>query len=167
MATVQLAPVHTRLLKTWTTLAASAVAASHTGDTTETILATIPLAAGAMGANGIISCTTVWSITNSTNAKTLRGRLGGLSGTAFQTIAVSTSGQISYRDMRVLQNRNAQNSQIILLSTSESLGAGTAAPTTMAVDTSVALDLVFTAQLANSGETITLEAYSVELYYTA
>jgi hypothetical protein len=48
-------------LGTWRVLAASAAPASHTGDTLETALATIPVPAGAMGPNGQLRVTT-WRV---------------------------------------------------------------------------------------------------------
>lgn len=74
-------------LGAWRVIAASAVAVSHTGDTIETVLANIAIPAGAMGANGALHITAVFSYTNSANAKTLRIRLGGISGAAFMNYA--------------------------------------------------------------------------------
>ena len=70
----------------------------------------ITLPAGAMGPNGVLRITTLWSYTNSANNKTLRVRLGGLSGTAFQANVV-TASNIGVMQ-RTIQNRNSQASQI-------------------------------------------------------
>jgi uncharacterized protein YbjQ (UPF0145 family) len=145
-------------------LAASGVLASHTGSTSETALATIAVPAGAMGANGILRVTSLWSYTNSANTKTLRMRLGGLAGTLFMEIAATTTAY--YYSQRLIQNRNSQSSQI-----GQQGGTGTfttaANATTGTVDTSSAQDLVLTGQLASAGETITLEGYIIELKYGA
>ncbi len=151
-------------LGAWRILAASAVAASHTGATSEAILASVPVPAGAMGPNGALRISTLWSYTNSANAKTMRCRLGGASGSVvFSPIATSTSG---LNLQRTLQNRNSQASQICFQQgTVNSFATGSTVA--VAVDTASAQDLVFTGQLANSGETVTLESYLVELFYGA
>jgi hypothetical protein len=46
-------------------------------------------------------------------------------------------------------------------------GVTTGALASGSVDTSVSQDLVLSAQLANSGETVTLESYTVEVCYGA
>lgn len=148
-------------LGTWRVLAAGAVAAAHTGDTTETTLATIAIPAGAMGPNGALRVTSHWSFTNSANAKTARAKLGG---TAFLVASHTTSSGGVYQ--RTLQNRNSQASQI-----SYQHNSGNSYTTgnifTASVDTSVAQDIVLTGQLASAGETITLESWLVELFHGA
>ena len=52
-------------------LDASGAQASHTGNTTETTLATIAVPGGAMGANGAIRISTLWSFSGSAGAKAL------------------------------------------------------------------------------------------------
>lgn len=143
-------------------VASSAVAVSHTGNTDETVFATIPIAAGLMSANAILRVTTLWSYTNSGNAKTGRIRLGGVSGTQFLSVGHTTSA--SFSDSRLIRNRGVTNSQVGTgAGTTVTAGATTAVPTTATVDMSVAQDLVLSGQLASAGETITLEAYTVEL----
>src|SRR5688500_6060251 len=72
-------------------LAQSAVAASHTGNTTETTLATVTVPANAIGANGRLRVTSLWSHTNSANSKTLRVRFGGAAGTIYTSLTVTTT----------------------------------------------------------------------------
>lgn len=154
-------------LGTWHVLAKSGVAVPLTGSTSETALATVAIPAGAMGPNGVLRVTTLWSLTNSANNKTPRVRLGGISGTAFrgQNLTTVASG----RDQIEIHNRNAQNSQVSNPAGGGFGGAGTSSSviTTATVDTSIAQDLVISGQLANSGETLTLEAYTVEVLYGA
>lgn len=152
----------------WHVLAASAVAASHTGNTSETALATITVPAGAMGPNGLLRVTTQWSYTNSANNKTLRVRFGGASGTGYLGNNVTTTN--AFRDQRLIANRNAANAQVgqsTGVLTSGGWGTSTSTPVTSSVDTSAAADLVISGQLANAGETVTLESYLVELLYRA
>jgi len=150
-------------LGSWRVLAASAVAAAHTGDTLETPLATIAIPAGAMGPNGQLRVTTQWSYTNSANGKTLRVRFGGGAGTSYlaQAVAATASAQFQNR----IGNRGAANSQVGNSNTA--FGTTTAGVVTSAVDTSAGVNLVITGQVANTAETVTLESYLVELFHGA
>jgi hypothetical protein len=65
------------------TLSASAAQRVLTGSTVETALMTVHIPKGTMGASGRLRITTLWSMTNSANAKTVRVRFGGMSGTVF------------------------------------------------------------------------------------
>ncbi|MBP3958342.1 hypothetical protein J8F10_24095 [Gemmata sp. G18] len=143
-------------------LASSSVSGvSVTGTTSETTLATVTIPAGLMTANGALRVRTLWSYTNSGNNKVPRMRLGGIGGTVFMgpTFTTTASAQID-SDVR---NRGAANSQVSWNFSSLGIGSSTGAPTTGSVDTATAQDLVFTGQLTNTGETITLESYRVEL----
>jgi len=150
-------------LGTWRVLARSAVAASVTGSTSETTLASVTIPANAMGANGVLRISAEWSYTNSANNKTLRTRLGGLSGAVFDTIVPTTNAY--QRRQCEIKNRNAANVQLGPPSGFAGGGWGTAtnAVATGALDTTVAQTLVLSGQLASAGETITLQSYLVEL----
>jgi hypothetical protein len=131
-----------------------------TGVTSETVLATITVPAGVMGPNGVLRITTQWSVTNSANAKTLRVRLGGASGTAFQSTGISTSA--TFRHQVEIHNRNSAQSQVGM-SPSAAWGGSGGAVVAGAVDMTSTQSIVLSGQLGNSGETITLESYLVEL----
>jgi Protein of unknown function (DUF2793) len=153
-------------LGTWRVLAASAVAASHTGNTTETALATIALPAGAMGPNGVLRVTGVITGTNSANNKTWRLRLGGSGGTEFASFGLTTNGTGVLH--RLISNRNNAASQVSMaLNSTNAFGNSTTAPATGAIDTANAQDIVISGQLANASETVTLESYMVEVAYRA
>ncbi len=153
-------------LGAWRVLAASAVASSHTGDTAETVLAGVTIPGGAMGPNGLLRVTTLFSVTSSANAKTPRIRLGGLSGTAFMQLALTTSS--SNLSQRLIQNRNSQAAQVsAALGNTTSFGNSGNAVVTGSIDTSSDWTLAITGQLANSGETITLESFLVEVAHGA
>lgn len=142
-------------------LCQSAVAASHTGNTNETTLATCTIPANAMGANGCLTLDAFFSYTNSANNKNLRARLGGISGTVYTVSVQTTSLGVRFVGTEIC-NRNATNSQVG--------GVGTAfagAPITSAVDTTASTTVVFTGQLTNSGETVTLEMSRVRLAASA
>lgn len=146
----------------WRVLAASAAAVSHTGNTNETTLATVPIPAGVMGSKGILRVTTLWSHTNSVNNKTLRIRPG--SGNRLLVANVTTSA--STRDQRMFSNRDSTASQISGgnggLATGN-WGATADAVVTNTIDTTAAFDFTITGQLASGSETVTLESYLFEL----
>lgn len=146
-------------------LAKSGVAVSHTGDTNETALATVPLPANAMGPNGVLFITAIWSYTNSANNKIMRTRLGGISGTVFGQTTATTSAVL--REQREIHNRNSASSQVGFQLGSGGWITSSSALATASIDTTSAQDIVLSALLANSGETITLEAYVVEVIYGA
>lgn len=143
-------------------LAQSAVPASVTGTLSETTLATITIPAGAMGVNGSVRVRARFSYTGSTNNKAVRVRFGGA-----QLLFVdnaNTAGNIGAQLLFDIANRGATNSQI-----GGSAGTGGVnaqiqnAFSASAIDTTAAVNLTLTAQLANTGETITLESYTVEI----
>lgn len=144
----------------------AATGMSVTGTLSETVLATVPVPAGCMGLNGILRVTSLWGVTNSANNKTLVWRLGaagnGIAGDIFGSTTQTTVAAMRMQNQ--VQNRNSASSQVAL----SGIGTGgwgttTAGIATATRDTSVALDLVFTGTLANTGETITLHQYLVEL----
>lgn len=146
-------------------LGQSAVAASVGAVTTEATLATITVPASAMGANGRLRIRAFFTTNNNANNKTVRVRFSGASGTIFAvaTFSTITDSQIECH----IANRNATNSQIGNALNSYGASAETGAAQTGAIDTTAATTVVITGQKANSGDTITLESYSVELMRSA
>jgi len=148
---------------TWRTLSHIGTStANHTGTTAETALRTIAIPAGYIGANGILRVWSLWDVANSGNNKTLRIRLGGLAGTAFMTTVLTTAD--IHADLRMIFNRANAALQIgPPLTLAGGLGSLDSTIATGSVNTAVAVDLVFSAELANSGDTARLNAYSVEV----
>lgn len=147
-------------LRPWV-LAASGVAVDHTGDTSETTLATVTLPAGAMGPNGFIEILSLWRFTSSINAKTARIKFGG---TTIYSNAQSTLGNVFARDHRSIHNRNAANSQVYNAGSVPFTTGGSTAMGTMAIDTTADVTIALTGQLASAGETIALDAYRILVY---
>ena len=145
-------------------LAASAAASSHTGDTNETTLATITVPAAAMGANGYVVIESLWTVTNSGNNKIVRTKFG-----ATTMMSATFTTEATYNNLVRIANRNATNSQVSSTTTVGSGGWGqsTSATNTAAIDTTASVSITLTGQLANTGETITLESYVARLYYQA
>lgn len=141
-------------------LGQSAVPSSVTGSTAQTVLATVPIPAGALGINGAIRVTTLWSFTNNANNKTPGVSLG-----ATQVFGPVIASQASMQGVAFLRNRGVLNSQVANALGAGSVGSGssTLAVGTFAIDTSVAQNLTITGQLATSTDTMTLEGYTVEV----
>lgn len=141
-------------------LCSSAIAASVTGTTNETALATCTIPAGSMGTSGGLLIYSTWSVTSSANNKTPRIRFGGASGTQYLSVILTTSATLG--DVRRIRNRGAVNSQVGGFSNSQTgVGSSTGAVSTSSVDTSASVDLVASCQLASSAESCTLENYEV------
>ena len=146
-------------LHTWEVLAASGASVSVTGTTTETTLATIPVPAKAMGPNGVLRITALWTYPNTANIKTLRHRFGG---TAFNSQPMTTTAMV--QTFVMIRNANSEIAQKALnLSNTTPFATSTGTPMIGAVDTRIAQNLTISGLLANTGETITLESYIVEL----
>jgi hypothetical protein len=137
----------------------SAVAVAHAGDTTETTVATIAIPA--IGANGRIAVRADFTYTNSANVKTLKVKLGG---TTILTLTPSTTAGLALE--LFISNRNSNTSQRWSERHffSGSLGAQFG---TSAVDLSAGANLTISVQLANAGETVTLEARQVKVHSKA
>lgn len=146
----------------WRLLGMNAVAVSHTGNTTETTLATIPVPAGAMGANGAIRVKVRGTCTNNANTKTPRVRLGGIGGSSFVGVAFTTVGTWMYEV--IIQNRNSTASQLgsTYGNRTTDLVVVEHPRVTATVSTSSAQDLVITVQLGNAADSISVESYTVE-----
>lgn len=140
-------------------LGVSGAAATAPADTADNTLATISVPAGAMGPNGILRITTLWSHTNSANNKTLNVKFGGTSWLA--NIATTTSVT---QNIVMIRNRGVTNSQVGFMATTfQSFVTAAASAVTASIDTTTAQSITITGQKASAGETITLESYLVEL----
>lgn len=139
-----------------TVLAMSAVPVALTGTTAETTLATITIPP--LGDNSHVRISWAASHTNSANNKIYKHKLNG---TQLGGQITRTTSDVENR-VEMLANRNSKSSQF--LATSWSTTSGTSASqATATIDTSVGTTYTLTGQLANSGETITLQSILVEL----
>lgn len=150
-----------KTLGAWEVLAASTQISSHTGDTSETILATITIPAGKMGANGRILLSFVATCTENANAKTLRVRLGGIGGTGY--LGNSLANFETARTELEIVNVNSESSQKGWVASFGTFGTSTATPVTSAIDTSAETTLLITGQLTNGGDTISVESYLAQV----
>jgi uncharacterized protein YbjQ (UPF0145 family) len=153
-------------LGTWRVAGSGGAAVSHTGNTNETALATVTIPANAMGANGVVRVTSHFTNNNSANNKTARIRFNTITGSIYkQNINTTVTGFITQIE---IHNRNATNSQVGAPSSlTTTFGTTSGTTVTSAIDTTADSTVVISGQLANSGDTITLESYLVEVLYRA
>jgi hypothetical protein len=139
-------------------LAQSAVAASHTGNTNLTNLATVTVPGGLMGKNGRLRITSLWSMTNNANSKSV---FVSFAATAFYSVGVVSTQTLQLQTN--VANRGSQSSQVGAPSDMIGPLASTSAVVTAANDTSANQSVKLEIALANSSDSITLESYSIEV----
>jgi hypothetical protein len=145
----------------------SSVPVSSGNITSETVFASCPVAAGALGSNGALRVTSHWACTSNANAKTIRVRWDGISGVAFLSAnATATTGCVAAT--HIGQN-NTTFGQVGSSSVVMNAGyvVGSSQGSTAAADTSAATSLVITGQKGTGTDTLTLQSYVVELLYKA
>lgn len=136
---------------------------SHTGDTSEFVLATISVPAIPAGAS--FRLTPMVSYTGTAGTKTSRIYYGaassGTAGTKYQE-SINATASLSYKTVLNFWNRTT-SSQFGGVNTLAGAGAAITATTTSSVTTTTGTEITLTGQLANSGDTITLEGYTFEV----
>jgi len=138
-------------------LGASATAVSAGAVTTEETLATVVVPAGAMGTNGALRVTSLWTANNTAGNKTFKVKLGATF--FFGRVVAGTT--LTVYEQTLISNRTASTQ--VSNQTSGPFGISTVAVATGAIDTTAAQNLTLTAQKATAGEVATLESYCVEL----
>lgn len=140
----------------------STTAVSVTNTTTETVVATYSAPAGYIGANGVLRFDIAGSMTSSANAKSWRIRYGGVGGTAMISFPSQTT-VATFSGFALIGNRtvSTQFSKFVCNRGTDALQTA-GVSTGLAVDTSVALDIVITVQMAALAETMTLEGFTIE-----
>lgn len=137
-----------------TVLAQSAAPIAHTGTTSSTVKVSIPVPTDAMGANGRLRITVALSFSNNANNKILGVWLGGGS------LATATRANIATDRLQFeIANRGARNSQVV----TSNFGGTSFAFTVGSIDTRQSQNLELRCQLANAGDTMTIESYLVEV----
>ena len=158
------------ILGAWRILDHSAVASSLTGTTTETALANIMIPGGIIGANGMVRITTLWTGTSNANSKTYRVRhssSSGASGNTYTSVSGITTTP-TYKIQTEFHNRNSVSSQVGGLSSGTGgWGSTSLGLVTGTIDTSANSYINISGILADAADTLTLEAYTVEVLYRA
>lgn len=149
--------------------AQTGTAVSVSAVTTEETLATITIPGGAMGPNGWVQVIFAADVTANANTKSLRVRVGGSAGTVYVNRNITSAGTFGTSRILHIINNNSQSSQKAGTNAINTVGLGdqSAAVPTSSVDTSANWDLVIAGQKAVTGDTITLTAYQVIIYYGA
>lgn len=124
-----------------------------------TARATVTLPSNILLDNGSVEIETLFSYTNSANAKNLRIRFGGTSGTVYLNTSPTTTACV--QNLCYIRNNNAANSQKGFLAAASSHFGSSSGLTTSSIDTTTSVDILIGGQLTNIGETITLESYAV------
>jgi hypothetical protein len=145
----------------WRVLATSNGTSSVTGTTSQTTLATVTVPANAMGKNGLLRVTSLWKYTESANNKTCRVNICGAN---YFEVFGSTTILETIQSQVTVQNQNSAASQVGFE------GAQTFAYSsnnyrTTTQDTTSSHNITFRGTLADTGETITLVSYLVEVCY--
>lgn len=149
------------------TLAQSGVTVSLTGTTSETVLATYTLPGGLMSANGQIEIIHFWNVPSTASNKQIRVRHsslgGGIAGDMYYYYNAATT-IIGLQGITCIRSANSTTAQ-------KGWGIGTTGPSGIGAIASTLRsfarglqndsDIVLTAQLADTSETVTLEAYSI------
>ncbi len=148
------------------TLAQSGAAIDLTGFATEQVMATYTLPGGLMSANGQLEITHFWNVTNSVNNKTVRIRHssvgGGISGDTYYSFTqTAIVGIQAITCIRANNSVSAQKGWGIATSVASGIGAIAATLRSFTRGLQNDSDIVFTAGLANTSETVTLEGYSI------
>ena len=141
-------------------VATSGAALSHTGNTSETALVSVPIPP--LGPRDRIVCVLTWAYTNSANIKNLRVRYHTAAGTSGTQVCISAPTTTSQTQILNGQNRAATNSQIWGPGGGTTTASGIAGAATT-LDTTAVTYLNITATLADAGETITLDSYLIEI----
>lgn len=148
-------------------LAISQVASSVTGTTSETNLASVTIPSGIFSDNGQIEVFLLWSYTNNANSKAPRVRFGqstdALGGNVYYNPSVSTSNTL--QSFLIIKNNNTTTSQYGF---ANNTGSGYATSTGSVISSSwntssptYNMGVHFNGALTNSGDTLTLEGYSI------
>lgn len=140
------------------------VSKTLTGSVLETILGTIAFPTpNFLGANGLIRVTSLWTVANNANAKTVRIKFSGPAGTDLnnaQNFANTTSFKIVNHILA--QGPQAQLAWTDFITAAGTVGLFVAVP---AVDTTLPnTSIVITGQLANAGDALILQGYITELF---
>jgi len=129
-----------------------------TGSTSATTLATIPIPAGLIGANGKLKIYPLWSTTNNANIKTLRVILGGSTCTTMTSQSVpNNSGLV------IIRNTNSESAQKTSSGLVAGIGASSGSIASITIDTTAAKTITVTGQLAVGTDTLTLEDLFIEV----
>lgn len=134
---------------------------------TEILAATIPVAAGRMGANGVVYIDVSGFHTNNANSKFINIRIGasgaGLGGTLLASLSLSNVS-VSYIRARIFNRNNTASQRSDLeYSAAAPFGASNTLGATAAINTNSAWEIVLSTYRNSIGDTLGIDGYSVEI----
>lgn len=139
-----------------------------TGSTAETKLYSVQIPANSLGSHGCVRVRGEWSCTSNANTKTMRANLGtadDVAGSATLASHQETTNSNNVFEF-VIRNNGATNAQRAGGGgNSGGIGGTTTGRGTSVFDTTAAIYLLVTGQLANAGDTMTLHGVTVEALY--
>lgn len=141
------------------TLACDGVGYTATGTTSETELVSVTIPGGLMSSNGQLEVVSYWSETNNANAKTIRMKIGGFSGTSMNTI--TSVSFFTMNNLLIIRNDNSTTAQRGMPSSTTGVGTSTTSVSTAAIDTSVDFQLTFTGQVTVITDSVRVVAFHV------
>lgn len=140
-------------------LAQSGAASSVTGTTSETVLATIPIPAGLLSANGVIRVGCTFNFSGAAGTHTMSMRLGG----SLVANNAGASSVLSAEWIRSIRAANSQSAQVMMQAGTLGGGTSTAAAAATSVNMANAQNLTITGTLGSASDTATLLGYTVEI----
>lgn len=142
-------------------LAQTSVAATVTGTLSETVLGSVTIPGGMMDKDARVRIRSIWSMTNNLNNKTIKAKWGATLDALVHTVAsvagVFSDTQVVARNSLLLQSMYSQS--VTIPGTSPVLVDWNNAGLDMRADQV----LTFRGTLANIADSLTLEAFTVEL----
>jgi hypothetical protein len=129
---------------------------SLTGTTAETTMLTIPIKGGLIGANGVLAIQPLWNANNNANSKTIRIKLGAT--TCYSYGTVNLLHQDAYINVR---NIGSESSQKTTSGMAGGMGGTVNNYNSTSTDTSADFNIVVTGQLANSADTMAIQAFLI------
>lgn len=145
-------------------LASGVASAALTGATTETQMGVITVPGGALGPNGFVRVTALWSAgANNANAKNCRIRAPGSGGTPFRNVDLANNTHV--REMVIIQNAGSETTQKSRPAASNEFGTGTGTIISTTINTAADWNINLTGQLANAADSLTLEGWIAEVFY--
>lgn len=137
------------------TLAQSSSPIALTGTTTAKVLASVTIPANRIGKMGLVRISTTWSVSNSLGEKKIITRFGGDDISSNVITTVST-----YQEQNSIQNRDKTDEQFFVFGGFAYTGAPLGKLTK---DTTLPQIIDIVAQLSDSKDSVTLEAYTIEI----
>ena len=129
-------------------------------DTAENEVVSLTVPGGVLGPNGYLSIKAQLGVNNNANAKTYRIKINGT------TInSGNAASGLTYRISAEMFNRNNVSAQIMQAAGQVGYGIFGTAAQTFAINTSVDMIISMTLQKASAGDTLTVEAFSVEVHH--